>query len=106
MSEKQEHSSVGDVHSCSSKLVCPVSFVCLLICTAALVRIEILNQRVHHVEDVMAELSQTHELIKDSADAASFQHSERAEPFGEFDDMIAKESRDVIEGNVLRFFRF
>ena len=105
MSEKQDHSSVGDVHSCSSK-VCPVSFVCLLICTAALVRVEILNQRVHHVEDVMAEVRQTQELIKDSTDAPSFQHSERAESVGEFDDTIAKESEDVIEGNVLPFFRF
>ena len=105
MSEKQDHSSVGDVHSCSSK-VCPVSFVCLLICTAALVRVEILNQRVHHVEDVMAEVRQTQELIKDSTDAPSFQHSERAESVGEFDDTIAKESEDVNEGNVLPFFRF
>ena len=106
MSEKQEHSSVGDVHSCSSKLVCPVSFVCLLICTAALVRVEILNQRVHHVEDVMAEVRQRQELIKDSTDAPIFQNSERAESVGEFDEKIAKESEDVIKGNVLPFFRF
>ena len=73
-----------------------------------MVRVEILNQRVHHVEDVMAEVRQTHELIKEPANAASFQHSERAEPFGESDDMIAKESKDVIElqGNSLPLFRF
>ena len=63
MSKKQDRSSVGDVPSCSPKFVCPVSFVCLLICTAALVRVEIINKRVHHVEDVIAEVRQIHDLI-------------------------------------------
>ena len=98
MSKKQDHSSVVDVHSCSSKLVCPVSFVCLLICTAALVLVEILNQRVHHVEGVMAELSQTQELIKDTSDAPSVQHSGKMEPVGGLDNEIAKENRDATKG--------
>ena len=98
MSDKQDHSSVGDFHSCSSKLVCPVSFVCLLICTAALVRVEILNQRVHHVEDVMAELSQIQELIRSSADAVSFQDSEKMASVGGLGNEIAKENRDVTKG--------
>ena len=99
MSEKQEHSSVVDVHSCSSKLVCPVSFVCLLICTAALVRVEILNQRVHHVEDVMAEVRQTQKLIKDSTDARTFEISERTESVGEFGNRITNEGRDATKGS-------
>ena len=47
MAEKQQHSSARDFHNCSSKLVCPVS---LLI--AALVHVEIINQRVHDVEEL------------------------------------------------------
>ena len=108
MSEKEDHSSVGDVHSCSSKLVCPVSFVCLLICTAALVRVEILNQRVHHVEDVMAEVRQTQELIKDSTDrhAPSYENAERIQSVGEFGNKITEEGRDATKGTdfILRSF--
>ena len=63
-----------------------------------MVRVEILNQRVHHVEDVMTELSQTHELIKDSADAVSFQHSQKMESVGGLDNEIAKENRDATKG--------
>ena len=98
MSEKQDHSSVGDVHSCSSKVVCLVSIVCLLICTVALVRVEIINQRVRHVEDVMAELRQTQELIRDSTDAASFQHSDKMESVGGLDNETAIENRDATKG--------
>ena len=98
MSKKQDRSSVGDVPSCSPKFVCPVSFVCLLICTAALVRVEIINQRVHHVEDVIAEVRQIHD-IKDSSEGASFQDSGRTGSVGNFDSNISKESKDMIEGN-------
>ena len=100
MSKKQDRSSVGDVPSCSPKFVCPVSFVCLLICTAALVRVEIINQRVHHVENVIAEVRQMHEsIIKDSSEEASFQDSGRTGSVGNFDSNISKESKDMIEGN-------
>ena len=71
MAEKQEHSSARDFHSCSSKLVCPVSLVSLLICTAALQRVEIINQRVHDVEDSVADIQQIQKLIKVSTDEGS-----------------------------------
>ena len=99
MAEKQEHSSARDFHSCSSKLVCPVSLVSLLICTAALVRVEIINQRVHEVEDLVADTRQNQNLIKVSADAASLKRSERVESVVEFDHKITEERRDETEGN-------
>ncbi|KAJ7383090.1 hypothetical protein OS493_030977, partial [Desmophyllum pertusum] len=87
----EKHSSAPDSHSCSSKLVCPVSIVSLLICTAALVRVEIINQRVHSVEDLLAEGS------KVSIDAPSYKQSERVESVGEFDNKVTKEGRDATE---------
>ena len=101
MAEKQQHSSARDSHSCSSKLVCPVSLVSLLICTAALVRVEIINQRIRDVEDLVADARQNQNLIKVSTDAASFKRSERAESVEEFDHKITTERRDETEGNVL-----
>ena len=99
MAEKSEHSSARDLHSCLSKLVCPVSLVSLLICTAALVRIEIINQRVHDVEDLVADTQQNQNLIKVSTDAASFKRPERVESVAGFDHKITKERRDKTEGN-------
>jgi len=101
MAEKQEHSSVRDFHSYSSKLVCPVSLVSLLICTAALVRVEIINQRVHHVEDLVADARQNQNLIKVFNDGASFTRPERVESVEEFDTKITEERRDDAEGNAL-----
>ena len=71
MAEKQKHSSARDFHSCSSKLVCPMSLLSLLVCTAALVRVEIIYQRVHDVEDLVADVQQIQNLIKISSDAAN-----------------------------------
>ena len=100
MAEKQEHSSARDSHSCSSKLVCPVSLVSLLICTTALVRVEIINQRVHNVEDLVAEARQNQNLIKASSDATTFKRLERVGSAGEFEHKITKERKDETEGNV------
>ncbi|KAJ7383084.1 hypothetical protein OS493_030971 [Desmophyllum pertusum] len=91
MAEKRKHTSASDSHSCSSKLACPVSIVSLLICTAALVRVEIINQRVHSVEDLLAEGS------KVSTDTPSYKQSERVESVGEFDNKVTKEGRDAKE---------
>ena len=99
MVEKQEHSSARDFHSCSSKLVCPVSLVTLLICTAALVRVEIINQRVHDVEDLVADAQPNQNLIKVSTDVASLKRPERVESVAGFDHKITKERRDKTEGN-------
>ena len=99
MAEKQQHSCVGDSHSCSSKFVCPLSLISLLICIAALVRVEIINQRVHTVEDLVADARQIQNLIKVSTTEASFKHSERVESWGEFDHKVTKEGKHATEGN-------
>ena len=104
MAEKQEHSSVRGFHSCSSKFVCPVSLVSFLICAAALVRVEIINQRVHTVEDIVADARQIQNLIKVSTTDASFKHTENVKSAGEFDHKITKEGRDATEGNAFEFF--
>ena len=98
MAEKQEHPSARDLHSCSSKLVCPLSLVSLLICTAALVRVEIINQRVHVVEDLVADAEQNQNAIKVFTDASSLRRSERVESVGGFDHKIAEERTDDTEG--------
>ena len=99
MASKQEHSSARDFQNCSPKLVCPVSLVSLLICTAALVRVEIINQRVHDVEDLVADVQQNQNLIKVSTDVASLKRPERVESVAGFDHRITKERRDKTEGN-------
>ena len=101
MAEKQQHPSTRDFHSSSSKLVCPVSLVSLLICTVALVRVEIINQRVHDVEDLLADARQNQNLIKVFTDTASFKRSERVESDREFDRKIIEERKDVTQGNVV-----
>ena len=102
MADKQEHPSARDSHSCLSKLVCPLSLVSLLICTAALVRVEIINQRVHDVEDLVVDARQNQNVIKVSTDTASFKHTERVESVGEFDQKITEERRDDTEGKVFQ----
>ena len=56
MEEKEELSHSCESHKLSSKFVFPVSFVSLLICLTALVRVEIINQRVHAIEDLISEV--------------------------------------------------
>ena len=104
MAEKQEHSSARDFHSCSSKLVCPVSLLSLLVCTAALVRVEIIYQRVQDVEDLVADVQQIQNVIKVSTNEERVKRSERVEFAGEFDHKITKERRDETEGKVFLVF--
>ena len=105
MAEKQGHSSARDFHSCSSKLVCPVSLLSLLVCTAALVRVEIIYQRVQDVEDLVADVQQiSQNLIKVSTNEERVKRSERVESAGEFDHKITKERRDETEGKVFLVF--
>ena len=56
MEEKEELSHSCESHKLSSKFVFPVSFLSLLICLTGLVRVEIINQRVHAIEDLIAEV--------------------------------------------------
>ena len=101
MAEKPEHSSARDSHSCVSKLVCPVSLVSLLICTAALVRVEIINQRVHDLEDSVADVQQIQNLIKVSAGEENFKHPQGVESVEKFDHKSStKERRDETKGKV------
>jgi len=100
MAEKQGHSSARDSHSCSSKLVCPLSLVSLLICTATLVRVEIINQRVHDVEDLVADEQQTQNLIKVSTDEENVKRYERVGPVGESD----HKRRNETEGKIFLLF--
>jgi len=66
------------------------------------VRVEIINQRVHDVEDLVADARQNQNLIKVFTDAASFKRPERVESVEEFDHRIIKQSRDETEGHIGR----
>ena len=100
MAEKQQHSCAGDSHSCSSKFVCPLSLVSLLICTAALVRVEIINQRVHTVENLAVDARQIQNLFKVSTTEASSKDFERVKSGREFNHKVAKQERETTEGTV------
>jgi len=65
------------------------------------VRVEIINQRVHDVEDLVADARQNQNLIKVFNDGARFKRPERVESVEEFDHLITKERRDESEGNAL-----
>ena len=64
-------------------------------------RVEIINQRVHDVEDLVVDARQNQNLIKVSTDAASFKRPKRVEPDGEFNHKIIEERQDVTQGNVV-----
>ena len=61
---------------------------------------EIINQRVHDVEDLVADARQNQNLIKASSDAASIKRPERFESVEEFDHKITEKREDETEGNV------
>ena len=56
--EKNEHSCSQDSNNHAGKFVYPLSIFSLLICITAMVRVEIINQRIDVVEDFMAEVNQ------------------------------------------------
>ena len=56
--EKNEHSCSQDSKNHAGKFVYPLSIFSLLICITAMVRVEIINQRIDVVEDFMAEVNQ------------------------------------------------
>ena len=97
MAEKREHSPS---HSCSARFVYPVSFVSLLICTTALVRVEIIHQRVRTVEDFVAsEVKQTPNTGL-AGDAVSFKQGERVKRVDEFDHKDTEDGKDKTEGKI------
>ena len=56
--EKNEHSCSQDSNNHAGKFVYPLSIFSFLICITAMVRVEIINQRIDVVEDLMAEVNQ------------------------------------------------
>ena len=93
MSTKRDHSHCAELHSCSAKFVYPISFVSLLICVTAMVRVELVSQRVHRVENIVAEVKQT-PLKSKGEDASSI-------PFNDFD-QGALEAERIMTGEVDR----
>ena len=65
-------------------------------------RVEIINQRVHDVEDLVADARQYQKAIKVFTDATSFKRSERVESVERFVPKITKERGGETEGNVFR----
>ena len=94
MSKKRDLSHCVELHSCSAKFVYPISFVSLLICVTAMVRVELISQRVHLVENILAEVKQT--PLKSKGEDAS------SRPFNDFDQVALEAERIMTEGEVDR----
>ena len=102
MAEKQQTSPYRESHSRSVNFVYPVSFVSLLICVTALVRVEIINQRVHTVEELVAEQRQTtnRELASGAVNSKPRERASRsASELSELVDF--KDKRDETQGTVI-----
>ena len=72
MEKKEELSHSCESHRLSSKLAFPISFVSLVICLTALVRVEIINQRVHVIEDLIAEVHVRQASNQEAANGVSY----------------------------------
>ena len=96
MSKKRDHSHCVELHSCSAKFVYPISFVSLLICVTAMVRVELISQRVHLVENIVAEVKHQTPLKSNGEDASS-------RPFNDFD-QVALQAERIMTGEVNRNF--
>ena len=72
MEKKEELSHSCKSHRLSSKLAFPISFVSLVICLTALVRVEIINQRVHVIEDLIAEVDVRQASNQKAANSVSY----------------------------------
>ena len=94
MSKKRDHSHCVELHSCSAKFVYPISFVSLLICVTAMVRVELISQRVHRVENIVAEVKHQTPLKSKGEDANS-------RPFNDFD-QVALQAERIMTGEVDR----
>ena len=94
MSKKRDFSHCVELHSCSAKFVYPISFVSLLICVTAMVRVELISQRVHLVENIVAEVKHQTPLKSNGEDASS-------RPFNDFD-QVALQAERIMTGEVAR----
>ena len=93
-------------HSCksqkfSSKFVFPISFVSLFICVTTLVRVEIINQRVHVIENLIAEVH-VHQASKQEA-ANGVSHSVKSVGSFGYDFNTKQQWKDDTYGKVNTF---
>lgn len=101
MEEKEELSHFCESHKLSSKFVFPVSFVSLLICLTALVRVEIINQRVYAVEDLIAEVH-VHQASNQEAAKGGLYLVKSAGSFG-YDRNTKQQWKEYTDGKVNTF---
>ena len=81
--EKTEHSRSQDSNNHAGKFVYPLSIFSLLICITAMVRVEIINQRIDVVEDFMAEVNQIAK-VHVGRDVTGLKNVQRVNLVGEF----------------------
>ena len=81
--EKNEHSCSQDSNNHAGKFVYLLSIFSLLICITAMVRVEIINQRIDVVEDFMAEVNQIAN-VRLGRDVTGLKNVQRVNLVGEF----------------------
>ena len=81
--EKNEHSCSQDSNNHAGKFVYPLSIFSLLICITAMVRVEIINQRIDVVEDFMVEVNQIGK-VHIGRDVTGLKNVQRVNLVGEF----------------------
>ena len=81
--EKNEHSCSQDSNNHAGKFLYPLSIFSLLICITAMVRVEIINQRIDVVEDFMAEVNQITK-VHIGRDVTGLKNVQRVNLVGEF----------------------
>ena len=81
--EKTEHSRSQDSNNHAGKFVYPLSIFSFLICITAMVRVEIINQRIDVVEDFMAEVNQIAK-VHVGRDVTGLKNVQRFNLVGEF----------------------
>ena len=81
--EKNEHLCSQDSKNHTGKFVYPLSIFSLLICITAMVRVEIINQRIDVVEDFMAEVNQIAK-VHVGRDVTGLKNVQRVNLVGEF----------------------
>ena len=80
---EKEHSCSQDSNNHAGKFVYPLSIFSLLICITAMVRVEIINQRIDVVEDFMAEVNHIAN-VHVGRDVTGLKNVQRVNLVGEF----------------------
>lgn len=81
--EKNERSCSQDSNNHAGKFLYPLSIFSLVICITAMVRVEIINQRIDVVEDFMAEVNQI-AIVHVGRDVTGLKNVQRVNLVGEF----------------------